>query len=188
MRIIWESKFFEFQHHGVKGQHWGKRNGPPYPLSGPNKERAKKSYKKPSKAEIKGGKTVVSSEEAERMRKESEAKTGRKSQVLVKNPKQRPKKKDYSKMDYGELEREYGKNDQAMMKRYHEYEQSDEVKKNFKKELSVLKKARRSHSYSDEMMEATRKIDNYIFSQSDMKEFMRIGQELDELMIKKGRY
>lgn len=44
---------FEFQHHGVKGQHWGKRNGPPYPLEGDDKARAKKSYKEPSRAEKK---------------------------------------------------------------------------------------------------------------------------------------
>lgn len=34
----------ELQHHGILGQKWGKRNGPPYPLSGSKKSSHKKSH------------------------------------------------------------------------------------------------------------------------------------------------
>lgn len=36
-------------HHGVEGQKWGVRNGPPYPLSGDAKKEAKKAYKQAKK-------------------------------------------------------------------------------------------------------------------------------------------
>lgn len=34
------------EHHGVKNQKWGKRHGPPYPLGGSDKARAKEAYAK----------------------------------------------------------------------------------------------------------------------------------------------
>lgn len=36
-------------HHGIDGQKWGKRNGPPYPLSRKEKRRIKRSQKKLSR-------------------------------------------------------------------------------------------------------------------------------------------
>lgn len=45
MQIHYVSKYLA--HHGIMGQSWGVRNGPPYPL---NKSRQKKAYKKVRKA------------------------------------------------------------------------------------------------------------------------------------------
>lgn len=34
----------ELYHHGIEGQRWGKRNGPPYPLSYKSKSSSEKKY------------------------------------------------------------------------------------------------------------------------------------------------
>lgn len=38
----------ELKHHGIRGQRWGKRNGPPYPLKESSKSSAEKSHKSSS--------------------------------------------------------------------------------------------------------------------------------------------
>lgn len=35
----------KLEHHGIKGQKWGKRNGPPYPLAGGDHTKSKKKNK-----------------------------------------------------------------------------------------------------------------------------------------------
>ena len=32
-------------HHGIEGQKWGQRNGPPYPLDGSKKSSAERKYR-----------------------------------------------------------------------------------------------------------------------------------------------
>lgn len=39
------------EHHGVEGQSWGKRHGPPYPLNREDKAEAREAYKKKKAAE-----------------------------------------------------------------------------------------------------------------------------------------
>ena len=34
----------ELYHYGIKGQHWGQRNGPPYPLSSTQKSSEEKKF------------------------------------------------------------------------------------------------------------------------------------------------
>ena len=46
----------ELCHHGILGQRWGKRNGPPYPLSGSKKHSRKKSSDDSEKSESKSDK------------------------------------------------------------------------------------------------------------------------------------
>lgn len=41
----------ELYHHGMKGMHWGKRNGPPYPLTGEGKAAFKRQKKQAQEAD-----------------------------------------------------------------------------------------------------------------------------------------
>lgn len=50
-----EASLYVLEHHGVKGQKWGDKNGPPYPLNSKGKEKFREKVKKRKEKEKKEG-------------------------------------------------------------------------------------------------------------------------------------
>lgn len=86
------------EHHGVEGQSWGKRHGPPYPLNRQDKAEAREDYKKKkaaekAKKEKERTKKRIAKAQAKAAKKEANQKKAaeRKAEKLAKD------KKKYSK-------------------------------------------------------------------------------------------
>lgn len=60
----------ELQHFGILGMKWGKRNGPPYPLSGSQKSSAEKNAKKKAKSVKKVNKVAESDPDNSRTKRD----------------------------------------------------------------------------------------------------------------------
>lgn len=59
---VYEGKLIpidQLMHHGVQGQKWGKRNGPPYPLNAEGRADLEKQIEKSEKKSKKAGKAIV---------------------------------------------------------------------------------------------------------------------------------
>ena len=75
------------EHHGILGMHWGKKNGPPYPLQGFRKALAEKRAKRRKKAIIKKAQATKAANKQAKQQAELDKKTlEERKKEYAKNP------------------------------------------------------------------------------------------------------